>query len=160
MLGSESFELDPACSFGTLDWGRGVWTYQNTWYWGSASGLVGGVPFGFNIGYGFGNTEKASENMLFFNGRAHKLSRILFQIPKKDGQEDYLSSWTFLSDDKRFEMAFVPVLDRASKTDFKLLCSDRHQVFGRFSGRCTLDDGTVIVVRDLFGFAEKVRNKW
>ena len=25
-------------SFGVLDWGRGVWTYKNTWYWGSASG--------------------------------------------------------------------------------------------------------------------------
>lgn len=159
-LGTAEYLFTPDCCFGVLDWGRGVWTYENTWYWGSASGLVGGVPFGFNLGYGFGNTEAASENMLFFNHKAHKLSRVRFNIPKKNGIDDYLSPWTICSDDKRFEMTFTPVLDRASKTDFKLLCSDQHQVFGRFSGRCTLDDGTILQVRDLFGFAEKVFNKW
>ncbi len=55
--------------------GRGVWTYKNTWYWGSASGAVDGVPFGWNIGYGFGDTSAATENMLFYNGKAHKLSQ-------------------------------------------------------------------------------------
>ena len=57
-------------------------------------------------------------------------------------------------------MSFTPVLDRASRTDFKILCSDQHQVFGRYSGRCVLDDGAVLQFRDLFGFAEKVFNKW
>lgn len=68
-LGKRVYRFDPSNSFGTLDWGRGVWTYHNTWYWGSASGLAGGVPFGFNIGYGFGDTSAASENALFYNGR-------------------------------------------------------------------------------------------
>ncbi|MBR2578037.1 MAG: DUF2804 domain-containing protein, partial [Erysipelotrichaceae bacterium] len=44
-------------SSAVLDWGRGVWTYSNTWYWGSLSGRIEGVPFGFNIGYGFGDTS-------------------------------------------------------------------------------------------------------
>ena len=147
-------------SFGVLDWGRGVWTYENTWYWGSASGTVGGVPFGFNIGCGFGDTSAASENMLFFNGKAHKLSRIKFNIPKKDGKDDFMSKWTFISDDMRFEMDFEPVLLRASKTDVKVICSDQNQVFGRFNGRVTLDDGTILQIKDFFGFAEKVHNKW
>jgi hypothetical protein len=25
-------------AYGVLDWGRGVWTYSNTWYWASMSG--------------------------------------------------------------------------------------------------------------------------
>lgn len=150
----------PAHSFAVLDWGRGVWTYENTWYWGSASGLAEGVPFGFNIGYGFGDTSAASENMLFYDGVAHKISQVKFEIPMKDGQEDYLSPWRFTSDDGRFEMDFIPIIDRASCTDFKILCSDQHQVFGRFSGTVILDDGTKIPIRDLLGFAEKVRNKW
>ena len=53
-LGSRRFEFAPETSFGTLDWGRGVWTYDNTWYWGNGNGIVNGKPFGFNIGYGFG----------------------------------------------------------------------------------------------------------
>ena len=159
---NRTYTFDPADSFAVLDWGRGVWTYENTWYWGSASGLVDGEPFGFNIGYGFGDTSAASENMLFYKGKAHKLSQVTFHIPGDGGKRtpDYLQPWAFTSDDGRFEMQYQPVLDRASCTDVKVIKSDQHQVFGRFTGRITLDDGTVLPVRDFFGFAEKVENKW
>ena len=156
----ETYTFDKENSFGVLDWGRGVWTYDNVWYWGSASGLVDGVPFGFNIGYGFGDTSAASENMLFYDGKAHKLSQVTFNIPMKDGKEDYMSPWTFTSDDGRFEMDFVPIIDRAACTDVKLICSDQHQVFGRFTGKAVLDDGKEIYIKDFLGFAEKVHNKW
>lgn len=152
------FEKNNSC--GVLDWGRGVWTYKNTWYWGSASGRVDGHLFGFNIGYGFGDTSAASENMLFYDGKAHKLSQVTFNIPMKDGKEDYLSPWTFTSDDGRFEMDFKPIMDRASNTDFVVLGSDQHQVFGKFTGTAILDDGTKIKIKDFVGFAEKVSNKW
>ena len=157
-LGGARVELDPKTWFAVLDWGRGVWTYHNTWYWGSASYQVDGVPFGWNIGYGFGDTSAASENMLFYDGKAHKISAVKFNIP--GGEKDFMSPWTFTSDDGRFEMDFVPVLDRAACTDVKLIKSDQHQVFGRFTGKAVLDDGRVIEVRDFPGFAEKVENKW
>ncbi|NLU24345.1 MAG: DUF2804 domain-containing protein [Clostridiales bacterium] len=159
-VNGETYTFSPEDSFGVLDWGRGVWTYHNTWYWGSASGAVDGVPFGWNIGYGFGDTSAASENMLFYGGKTHKLSQIQFHIPVKNGREDYMSPLTFTSDDDRFQMDFAPVLDRQSCTDMKLLKSDQHQVFGRFTGRAVLDGGQTIFVRDFFGFAEKVENKW
>ncbi len=159
-IGEEEYRFTPEDSFAVLDWGRGVWTYHNTWYWGSASGLAEGADFGFNIGYGFGDTSAATENMLFYRGRAHKLSQVNFGIPMKDGREDYMKPWRFTSDDGRFKMDFVPVIDRASCTDVKLIKSDQHQVFGRFSGTAVLDGGDRLEVRDLFGFAEKVENKW
>ena len=159
-LGGKHYDLTRDKFFAVLDWGRGVWTYHNTWYWGSASGQVDGIPFGWNIGYGFGNTSAASENMLFYGGRAHKLSQVQFHIPMRDGREDYLRPWTFTSDDGRFEMDFVPILDRAACTDVKLIKSDQHQVFGRFTGTAVLDDGTAVRVKDFLGFAEKVENKW
>ncbi len=159
-LGDWEYPFDPENSFAVLDWGRGVWTYHNTWYWGSASGQVSGVPFGFNIGYGFGNTSAATENMLFYDGKAHKLSEVTFRIPMKNGKDEFMQPWTFTSDDGRFEMDFVPIIDRAANMDFKLLKSDQHQVFGRFTGKAVLDDGTVIEIKDFLGFAEKVENKW
>ena len=94
------------------------------------------------------------------DGRLHKLDHVTFEIPMKDGKEDYLSPWRFTSSDGRFEMQFRPVLDRAACTDFKLLKSDQHQVFGTFTGTAVLDDGSALSVRDFFGFAEKVENKW
>ena len=158
--GDRTYLFSPATSFAVLDWGRGVWTYENTWYWGSASGIVQGHRFGFNIGCGFGDTSAASENMLFYDGIAHKLDQVHFGIPVRDGREDYLSPWTFTSNDGRFEMKFTPILDRSDRIDLKLLLSDQHQVFGRFTGTAELDNGVMIEVKDLTGFAEKVHNKW
>ena len=161
IVNGKEYIFNPGESFAVLDWGRGVWTYKNTWYWGSASGLADGVPFGFNIGYGFGDTSAATENMLFYDGKAHKLSNVYWNIPlNENGKEDYLKPWKFTSDDGRFEMKFQPVLDRASCTSVLVIKSDQHQVFGRFTGKAVLDDGKVIEVKDLTGFAEKVYNRW
>ena len=153
-----TYVFDPEDSFAVLDWGRGVWTYKNTWYWGSASGAVDGVRFGWNIGYGFGDTSAASENMLFYDGKAHKISRVKFNIP--GDEKAFLEPWTFTSNDGRFEMDFKPVLDRAACSSAGVIKSDQHQVFGLFSGKAVLDDGKVIEIKDFPGFAEKVANKW
>ena len=150
------YEFDPARDFGTLDWGRGVWTYDNTWHWGSGNADIDGNAFGFNIGYGFGNTKAATENVIFWNGKVHKLDDITFHIP----ESSYTDPWKFTSSDGRFEMDFVPVLDRAAKLDFKVLVSDQHQVFGRMSGKAVLDDGTEINIKDVLCFAEKVHNRY
>ncbi|OWY83049.1 DUF2804 domain-containing protein [Rhodococcus sp. BUPNP1] len=149
--------FDPATAFGVFDWGRGVWTYDNTWYWGSASGIHEGVRFGFNIGHGFGDTTAASENMLFHDGVAHKLDRVHFHLPRDtyDG-----APWRFTSNDERFEMEFEPILDRAADVNALLVRSTQHQVFGRFTGSVVLDDGTRLEIENLLGFAEEVRNRW
>ncbi|MDR3510329.1 MAG: DUF2804 domain-containing protein [Caulobacteraceae bacterium] len=157
VLGGQRYAFDPASAFGVLDWGRGVWTYHNVWYWGSASGLVDGAPFGFNIGYGFGDTSAASENMLFYDGVAHKLDQVTFHLPQ--GTYDG-APWRFSSNDGRLEMTFEPILDRADAADFKIIRSIAHQVFGRFSGTATLDDGRVLKIDHLLGFAEQVENAW
>jgi hypothetical protein len=148
-------------TFATLDWGRGVWTYDNTWYWASASGKVQGHTFGMNLGYGFGNTSQATENMVFVDGIGHKLDEVTFHIPTNpNGKDDFLSPWTFTSNDGRLELKFQPILDRADKVNVLFLVSDQHQTFGHYSGTVTLDDGTVLQIEDLLGFAEKVHNKW
>ena len=152
----ETYQFDPAADFGTLDWGRGVWTYDNTWFWGSGNADVDGNAFGWNIGYGFGDTSAASENILFWNGTAHKLDDVTFNIP----ESGYMDTWTFTSSDGRFEMTFEPVLDRAACLDYKVIVSDQHQVFGRMSGKAVLDDGTEVNIKDVMCFAEKVHNKY
>ena len=150
------YEFDPATDFGTLDWGRGVWTYDNTWFWGSGNTDIDGKAFGWNIGYGFGDTTAATENILFYDGKAHKLDDVTFNIPKSG----YMDKWTFTSSDGRFEMEFEPVLDRAADLDFKVIVSDQHQVFGKMSGTAVLEDGTEIHIRDVLCFAEQVHNRY
>lgn len=156
----KTFDFNSQDTLGLLDWGRGVWTYDNVWYWGAAQGYHDNKVVGFNIGYGFGDCKAASENMLFYDGVAHKIEDVQFNIPMLRGTEDYLSPWTFSSSDGRFEMSFIPILDRAACTSVGVIISDQHQVFGRFSGKMILDDQSVLEISSLLGFAEKVHNKW
>lgn len=151
-----TYTFSKETDFGTLDWGRGVWTYDNRWYWGSGNTVIDGKPFGFNIGYGFGDTSAASENMLFYDGKCHKLHDVTFHLPK----DDYMKPWTFSSSDGRFEMDFVPVLDRAAHTAALIIETDQHQVFGRMSGKAVLEDGKIIELKDVLCFAEDVHNRY
>ena len=147
-------------SMGVLDWGRGVWTYRNTWYWSSLSGRVDGVPFGLNLGYGFGDTSAATENMIFVDGKAHKLDQVEFLIPQKpEGGDDFLKPWQVRDNRGELALTFTPVLDRASLTSVGLIESDQHQVFGYFDGVATAH-GRQYTLEHMLGFAEKVRNKW
>ena len=152
----KTYTFNPETDFGTLDWGRGVWTYDNTWNWGSGNAVVNGKPFGFNIGYGFGDTSAASENMLFYDGVGHKLDDVTVHIPASS----YTDPWKISSSDGRFEMDFVPILDRAAKIDIKAIVTDQHQVFGKMSGTAILDDGTALQIKDLVCFCERVHNKY
>jgi len=139
-----------------LDWGRGAWTYQNRWFWSSASGFIEGKPFGFNLGYGFSDRTPATENTLFYDHKAHKLEDVSFHF----NQNDYTRPWIFSSSDGRLELEFQPLVDRSSRADFLLIKSVQHQVFGRFSGKVILDDGKTLVLEDFLGFAEDVFNRW
>lgn len=152
----KKYTFDPDTDFGTLDWGRGVWTYDNTWNWGSGNGIVNGKSFGFNIGYGFGDTSAASENIIFYDGVGHKLDDVTFNIP----ESGYTDPWTITSSDGRFEMKFEPILDRSACIDVKVIVTDQHQVFGRMSGTAILDDGTKLEIKDLLCFCERVHNKY
>ncbi len=160
IYGDREYLFSPAGSFGVLDWGRGVWTYNNTWYWSSASGIVDGLRFGFNFGYGFGDTSAATENMLFYDGIAHKLEDVQFHITMVNGRENFMAPWAITDNRDRVRLSFVPIIDRAADTNFILLRSDQHQIFGRFSGTVQLDTGRVLQINNLIGFAEKVHNKW
>jgi hypothetical protein len=159
-LGGKKIAFDGHDSFGLLDWGRGVWPHKVTWYWSAAQGVLESGVFGFNLGYGFGDTTAATENMLFNNGKASKLTDVTFDIPKKLIGYNYLKPWRITSSDQRIEMTFHPVQDRSVFLYAFFLSTNQHQVFGKFSGKVVLDNGRIIEIHDLFGFAERVTNRW
>ncbi len=155
-MGDKTYTFDSSKDFGILDWGRGTWTYDNTWYWGIGSGIVNGKPFGYNIGYGFGNTKNASENMVFYDGKCHKLDLIDFGMPTRN----VMDKWYMTSNDNRWNMEFVPFYN--DKTDLAVPIISQHadKLFGYLSGTVVLDDGTVLEIDNMVGFHEKVHNKW
>jgi hypothetical protein len=156
-LGEEM--LDFKDCYGVLDWGRGAWTYHNIWYWSSLSGMYDSHKVGFNLGYGFGDTSKATENMLFYDDKTYKLEDVEFVIPKENGAYQYLEPWKIISKNQKINLDFKPIIDRNSATNIIILKSIQHQVFGLFSGTITVDDQE-IEIKEMIGFAERVENKW
>ncbi|MDZ4728022.1 MAG: DUF2804 domain-containing protein [Leptospira sp.] len=155
-FGDTNYKFDPNTDFGALDWGRGVWTYKNRWYWSSASGLLGDKSFGFNLGYGFSDRTPASENVIIYDNKIHKLDLVEFKI----NTNDYLAPWKFTSNDNRLNLEFKPILDRNSALDLFFIKSIQHQVFGTFSGTVVLDNGKTLELKEFLGFAEDVLNWW
>lgn len=155
-FGNDKKILEKDSSWAVLDWGRGFWTRKNRWYWSSGSGIIDGKRFGFNLGYGFTDRKPASENVVFYEGKIHKLEDINFHI--ENGE--YLRPWKFTSNNKRFEAEFTPAVDRSANTNLGLIKSIQHQIFGFFSGEAILDDGKIIKFKDFPAFAEDVLNVW
>ena len=159
--GDLTYQFSKDKTLGVLDWGRGVWTYSNTWYWSSLNSYTkDGHRVGFNLGYGFGDTSKASENMFFYDDEAYKLEDVVFNIPKNEkGKHQFLNKWKFENEDKSINLEFSPIIDRYSNTNALIIQSNQHQVFGYFSGEIKVDNKT-FKIDHLLGFAEMVKNRW
>lgn len=142
-------------AWGLLDWGRGVWPFHNEWYWSSASGRLNGEIFGFNLGCGFGDTSAATENCIFYKNGLHKLGAVSFTLGS-----DYNAPWHITDAAGRLDITLTPVYDRETKTKLLWVDNNTHQMFGRFTGTATLDDGTILHINDITGFAEHAVNNW
>jgi len=140
-------------AWGILDWNRGTRPKADIRYWAGACGQSEGRQLGFCIGYSWADSSLGTENGFFIDGKLHKLDQVTFHIPLPD----WLSEWRFTSNDNRLEMVFYPHQERKDRHRLFFYNSTRRQVFGFFSGKVQLDDGTLVEFHNLTGFAE--RNK-
>jgi hypothetical protein len=108
------------------------------------------------MGYGFGDTSAASENAFILNGKIHKIGKLEFLYDSKD----FMQPWSMESEDQRLKLTFTPFLDRPAKTDIKILYSEVHQMFGKYTGTLITDEGKTIEIQDLIGFAEEHHARW
>jgi hypothetical protein len=152
-------EVRPDTCLGSLDWGRGVWEYRSYWNWASASGFLpqpDGRTIGLNLGCGFGDLSRATENCVILNGRIHKLGSVQFDYHSGE----YMRPWRFIDDQGRLDLVFTPFKDRTARTNLGIIFSEVHQMFGRYNGRVILDDGKPLEIRELVGFAEEHHARW
>ena len=161
--GEQQWEFSDEDTFCVLDWGRVCTPYALVWYWGNGSGRIEGPDgkqhlFGFEITWGIGDESQATETCLFYDGKAHKLGPVdVKTFPKPDGYE---KPWEFVSQDGRFALTMTPFCDHHSDLNILAMRMHSHQVHGLWNGAVTLDDGTVLAIRDFYAFCEYVENRW
>ncbi len=177
-IGNNKYNFNDETTYGVLDWGRGAWPEINQWLWAAGGGVVGGRLLSFNLGYGFGDYHKATENGIVYDGKVHKLDKVIWDYDIKN----YMKPWIFRSNDKRFEMTLTPVYLLHSDITVKEMLNFLKQlweifsikeireiistkaylnkVFGYYSGYVILDDGSRITVNNMLGFAEVMYQEW
>ena len=138
--------------WGIFDWNRGVRPRTDLRFWAAGCGQSGDRQVGFSVGYNSADSSQGTENAFFLDGRIHKLDQVTFHIPS-----ERLVPWRFTSNDNRLEMIFSPHQERDGNHQMFFYSRRRRQLFGSFSGRVTLDDGSEFDFRDITGMAERRR---
>lgn len=156
-----AYEFKKDETFTVLDWGRGVWTYSNMWYWANGSTILNGKSFGFELTWGFGNESSATETAIFYDGKCHKIGAVNIEKDPEIGDK-WLDEWHFTSEDGRLDLTMKPFYDYYTKTalPFFVFGIKSHQLHGLWSGNVVLDDGTKLEIKDMYAFCEKVYNNW
>lgn len=148
----EDMEMEINNGNGVLDWGRGVWPRKHCWTWGNGSTVVEGKHFGFNIGWGFGDTSHATENMFFYDNKAYKLGDVQ-QLKVGDG-------FRYTDKEKKFVFDVEPLFDNFTRTKAPFVNNSCHQVFGTWKGHVTLADGKKVEIPPFVAFCEEANNCW
>lgn len=152
----QTHEFTPEDSFGNFDWGKGVWPYRTHWLWGSCAGRQDGHDIWINIGYGFGDLSTHTENMIFYDGKCHKIDQVIFHFDKKDLE----APWKFMSNDDRLDLTLNPKLALKGGLNLGFLKVASTVVHGNYTGQLVLDDGKKITIDNLHGHAEDCKYRW
>lgn len=138
--------------YGLLDWGRGVWPFKHSWTWGNGSCLADGKLFGFNIGWGFGDTSCGNENMFFYDNKAYKLDKVV-RSENADG------TLRFADNNGTFDFTATRIKDNYTTTKMLWVNNACHQVFYRFCGKVVVD-GKTVEIPSFVAFCEDAVNRW
>ena len=155
-LGTTEIVFTKGSSWGIFEWNRGVRPRSDTRVWAAACGTAGGRLAGFTVGHGTEDDSAGTGNAFFVDGVLHKLDQITFHIPPAN----WLSPWRFTGNDGRLEMTFTPQQERSDRLRFLFHSFTRRQLFGSFSGRAILDDGSTVEFGSITGIAERVKTRF
>jgi hypothetical protein len=151
-------------AWGVLDVGRGRWPYATRWNWGGGAGLgrfadggPGAPVVGVQVGGMWTAGTGATENGVIVDGVLHKLGA---ELDWSYSWDNPLGPWHVMDPGGQLDLVLQPRHDKHSRTSLGVLATETHQVFGTWSGQVVTDDGRVVVIDGVQGFAEESRSRW
>ena len=148
--GTTEIVFSQGSGWGIFDWSRGVRPRSDLRFWASGCGLSNSRQAGFSVGFDSADSALVTENAFFLDGKLHKLDMVSFHMPS-----DREASWRFTSNDNRLDMNFSPSQERDESHQMFFYSLKRRQLFGSFSGKVILDDGSLYEFNDITGIAER-----
>ena len=110
------------------------------------------------LSMGPGNNEINDKSMLCYDGKMEFIDEVKIYIQKQGSGKDYMGTWTFYSSDGKIELTFDPVALNKHKIFGLCFLHNHNQAFGSFSGKITLDDGSMIKLENVNGYADHIIN--
>lgn len=145
-------------AWGVLDVGRGRWPYRTNWNWGGGAGRSrDGSLVGIQVGGRWTEGTGATENGIIVDG---KLNKIGCELEWSYDWDRPLGDWRLVAPDGSLDLVLHPRFDKHSRTEALVLGMEVHQVFGHWSGTLRTDEGRVLELDHVQGFAEEARNRW
>jgi len=153
-FGADELIFTKGNGWGIFDWNRGVRPRSDICFWAAGCGKAGENQMGFSVGYNSADASLGTENAFFLDGKIQKLDQVTFHIPA--GRN---APWRFTSNDNRLEMTFSPHQERDENHQMFIYSLKRRQLFGKFSGRVILNDGSEFKFQNITGMAERRKSR-
>jgi len=153
-LGSSEIIFAQGKGWGIFEWNRGVRPRSDLRVWAAGCGRVSDHQVGFSVGHNSADSALGTENAFFLDGKLHKLDQVTFHI--RMGRH---TPWHFTSNDNRLEMTFSPSQERDESHQMFFYSIKRRQLYGTFSGKVTLDDGSIFNFQNITGMAERRKSR-
>ncbi len=142
--------------FACLDFGRGVWPRDTTWNWGTGATRGASGRIGLQLGGKWTDGTRATENGVFLDGRLDKIGA---ELAWQYERSDFSRPWRVRDPHGEIDLTFTPLLERVAKLDLRLIRTELHLCFGRWSGRVHAH-GRDLAIDGALGWAEEHRARW
>ncbi len=145
------FDAHALCSY---TWGRGAWNNIRSAWMASGQGYQAGKRMGLTIGYGIGDTSKATQNALMIDGVIHKLEHLNIGVRRSiKGETFYNEPWIISDIAGDVSLVFTPEYNKDFETIQigDMLEADQCLAYGTFSGSVKLEDGSYVGIDNLPG---------
>lgn len=156
-IGNDYIKFVKGESYGSQDFGRGVWKRNIKWNWITCSTTIMDNKYlGINLGAHWTAGSGITENGIILDGKAYKIEEdVEFQYDN----DDLMKPWSIKSESNNINLIFVPIKIRESNMNFAIIKSHFKQLFGKLRGSIKIND-LVITIDESLSLCEEHVAKW
>ncbi len=163
-LSNKKLDVSEKNCLNMIDYGRGIFHYNTSWFWGSGLGrLDDGKRFSINLGYGISNKNVRSiEDAVKIDGRVVKLNPLEVSYDSRN----FMNGFTFKTlakyagENNSAEITFRSHQASVVSENLLVISSRLDYVYGTYSGHVVDENGEVIEFADIPGIIELAKFRW
>lgn len=164
ILAKQAINVSESNCLNMIDYGRGIFHYHTSWFWGSALGYLNSSQrFSINLGYGISNKNVRNiEDSVKIDGKVIKLNplEVIYDHRNLMNGFTFRTAKQFSDQNNSAEITFQSHQTNLISENLLVISSSLRYVYGTYSGRVVDDKGVVIEFTDIPGIIELAKFRW